>query len=212
VVTADVQHVSVDPVRAAVPVSGTEIRANPFAYRQFVAPAVYADLVERVAILGGESSGKTTLSQALASHFHTCWVPEYGRDLWEARNGQLLQADMPRIALRQVEDELRLGGEARKFLFCDTTPLTTAFYSQEMFGKVDSVVQALATRRYEHTFLCAPDFEFVQDGTRRTAGFRAKQHAWYEDHLLRHGIDFAVVSGSIQARLEAVAARLSRME
>ena len=210
-VTSDVQHVSVDPARAAMPITGTKIRENPFAYREYVSPCVYADLIERVAILGGESSGKTTLSQALASHFQTTWVPEYGRDLWEARSGQLLEEDMPEIALRQVENELRLGREARNFLFCDTTPLTTAFYSQEMFGKVDSVVETTARRRYDHTFLCAPDFEFVQDGTRRTARFRAEQQAWYEDHLLRMGIEFKLVSGPIEARLAAVASHLGRM-
>jgi HTH-type transcriptional repressor of NAD biosynthesis genes len=209
-VTSDVQHVSVDPARAAMPISGTKVRGNPFAYRQYVSPDVYADLIERVAILGGESSGKTTLSQALASHFQTTWVPEYGRDLWEARSGQLLEEDMPQIALRQVDNELRFGREARNVLFCDTTPLTTAFYSQEMFGRVDLVVETLAWRRYDYTFLCAPDFEFVQDGTRQTARFRALQHEWYEDQLVRNGVDFEVVSGPVHARLEAVAARLSR--
>ena len=32
-----------------------------------------------LALLGGESSGKT----ALAAQLHTAWVPEYGRQRWE---------------------------------------------------------------------------------------------------------------------------------
>ena len=37
----------------------------------------------RLALLGGESSGKTTLAIALAERLHVAWVPEYGRQRWE---------------------------------------------------------------------------------------------------------------------------------
>jgi nicotinamide riboside kinase len=49
------------------------------------APQVYADHVQRVAFIGGESSGKTTLARVLAERLQTVWVPEYGRTLWEQR-------------------------------------------------------------------------------------------------------------------------------
>jgi nicotinamide riboside kinase len=39
--------------------------------------------VRRIALLGGESSGKTTLARALAQSLGTSWVPEYGRQRWE---------------------------------------------------------------------------------------------------------------------------------
>jgi hypothetical protein len=37
-----------------------------------------------------------------------------------------------------------------------------------------------AQRAYSTIVLCAPDFPFVQDGTRRDDAFRQHQHAWYE--------------------------------
>src|SRR5205814_1247680 len=36
--------------------------------------------VQRIAILGAESSGKSTLAAALAEHYNTVWVPEFLRE------------------------------------------------------------------------------------------------------------------------------------
>ena len=74
----------VDPARAAVPVSGTLIRADPYAWRAFVHPLVYRDLVTNVVLLGAPSTGKTTLAARLAEAHRTVWMPEYGREYWEA--------------------------------------------------------------------------------------------------------------------------------
>ena len=47
-----------------------------------MAPVQPAEAPRRVALLGGESSGKTTLAIALAQALGTVWVPEYGRQRW----------------------------------------------------------------------------------------------------------------------------------
>lgn len=205
-----VRHVCVDKARKSIPVSGTNIRLDTEATRQYLAPAVYSDLLCRVAILGGESSGKTTLAKSLAEHFNTSWVPEYGRELWEEQDGNLHVADMLKIAITQVAQERLMGREARQFLFCDTTPLTTTFYSQELFRQVDSLLEKLANRKYGHIILCAPDFEFVQDGTRKTAEFRARQHLWYIDQFKKRGLTYSVARGSIGERVENISAIIRR--
>jgi len=205
-----VRHACIDKPRTSIPVSGTSIRSNLQANRQYLAPAVYSDLLCRVAILGGESSGKTTLAKSLAEYFKTSWVPEYGRELWEQQDGNLHMADMLKIAITQVAKERIIGREARQFLFCDTTPLTTTFYSQELFGQVDSLLEKLANRNYGHIILCAPDFEFVQDGTRQTAEFRARQHLWYIDQFKKRGLKYSVARGSIGERVENISAIIRR--
>ena len=55
-----VVHHLVDQQRTIWPVRGTEVREAPARWRPWVDPFVYADLVRRICILGGESSGKTT--------------------------------------------------------------------------------------------------------------------------------------------------------
>jgi nicotinamide riboside kinase len=76
-------------------------------------------------------------------------VPEYGRELWERRSGSLELADLLQIAEQQIEREEALAGQANEWLICDTSPLTTLFYSRHLFGKAEPALEALAARPYE---------------------------------------------------------------
>jgi NadR type nicotinamide-nucleotide adenylyltransferase len=203
-----VRHELVDRDRKQVPISGTLIRANPDEQRRWLSPIVYASFVRRVCILGGESSGKSTLAQALANHFGTLHVPEYGRELWEQKNGALAYEDLLRIAERQVAAEEQALFRANRFLVCDTSPLTTLFYSQHLFNRADPKLEQLADRQYDLVVLCGTDFDFVQDGTRRDAAFRDRQHNWYLAELARRNIPFSVATGSVKSRVEQVVKRL----
>lgn len=206
---APVVHVAVDPGRAAVPISGTTLRADVHAHRRFLDPEVYASFVERVALLGGESTGKTTLAAALAAAFGTTWVPEYGRELWVERNGRLAENDLLAIAREQIRREEAAARSAAtcRFVFCDSTPLTTLAYAFDLFGRADPELAALSARPYAHTFLCADDFPFVQDGTRRDAAFRSRQQAWYRERLA--ALPHLVAAGPVAARVHLVAAALA---
>lgn len=199
-----VAHVSVDQARSLVPVSGTLVRQDPQAHGAFLSPVVRADFVTRVCVLGGESSGKTTLTQALAAHFETAWVAEYGRELWERQDGVLHYDDLLKIGREQLRREAQALLAARRWLFCDTSPMTTYFYCVEMFGRAEQELAQLAEHRYDLVLLCAPDFPFIQDGTRRDEDFRARQHAWYQAELARRGIAFVNVSGSVDERVRQV--------
>jgi HTH-type transcriptional repressor of NAD biosynthesis genes len=196
-----VTHVNVDEAREAVPISGTRARAHLFSERRFLPPLVYASMVRRVAILGAESSGKSTLAKALATRLKTHWATEFGRELWEEKGGVLEFGDMLRIAQTQVEREENLCCDARDWLVCDTSPLTTWWYSIETFGRADPQLTALAERPYEKVLLCATDCPFEQDGTRRDEAHRERQHAWYLEQLTQRGIDHLVVCGSVEQRL-----------
>jgi NadR type nicotinamide-nucleotide adenylyltransferase len=60
------QHESVDPARAHVPISATQIRQQPLAHWDSLPAPVRPYFVCRVCVLGAESTGKTTLAAALA--------------------------------------------------------------------------------------------------------------------------------------------------
>lgn len=192
---AEIRHVCVDRARRTIPISGSAIRHDPHAHREHLSPAVYADFVQRVCLLGGESSGKTTLAQALAQHLDTAWVPEYGRQRWEEQGGVLAYDDLLQIARTQLEHEQALSRHAHRWLICDTSPLTTLLYCRDLFGHADPELERLAAHRYDHVFLCAPDFPFVQDGTRRDETFRQRQHDWYLRELVARGMPYTVLKG-----------------
>ncbi|MGC4075006.1 MAG: AAA family ATPase [Nibricoccus sp.] len=198
--SAPVTHVSVDSARELVPISGTALRRDIHGQRQYLSPEVYASFVERIALLGGESTGKSTLATALAHALGTLHVVEYGRELWVQRNGQLVFDDLLTIAREQIrrEEAAARAPGINRFLICDTTPLTTLFYSLDLFGRAAPELLSLAERRYTQTILCADDFPFVQDGTRRDPAFRAHQQDWYRQRLTGH--PHIVATGSLTER------------
>jgi HTH-type transcriptional regulator, transcriptional repressor of NAD biosynthesis genes len=164
--------------------------------------------VKRVALLGGESSGKTTLAMALAQHLDAAWVPEYGRQRWEELRETLDVPELVAVGQRQValEDEAVLAAAAagRPWVVCDTTPLTTLQYCLHDHGTAPPELHALAGRAYHLTVVCSPDFDFVQDGCRRDDGFRTEQHAWTLAQLRQRGVPCLVVSGSVPVRVQQV--------
>ena len=200
-----VSHVDVDRARQIVPISATMIRADVDAHRQWLSPQVYASFVRRVCILGGESSGKSTLADKLARALGTVYVPEYGRELWERQHGVLAFDDLRAIGERQVSVEEEAAGRATEFLICDTSPLTTVFYSRHLFGRADPALEQLAaSTRYDVSVLCEPDFPFVQDGTRQDEAFRLRQHAWYVAALAERGDTWLSAKGPIEQRVESI--------
>ena len=169
---APVRHERLERALDVGQACGTELRSDPHAHRHGLAPQVYADHVQRVAFIGGESSGKTTLARVLAERLQTVWVPEYGRTLWEQRGGELTPGDLLRIAMTQPQHEDEAVRRAHRWLFCDTTPLVTLGCGW-MFGTAPQPLRQAARRRYDLLFLCAPDIPFDQDGTRVGEAFRA---------------------------------------
>lgn len=204
-----VVHRSVDPSRATCPVRGTDVRADPARWRDRVDPYVYADMVQRVCILGGESSGKTTLASALAQALGAALVPEYGRTYWEQIRRDLSLRELEFVAQTQVAQEIAAAQATPPCVVCDTSPLSTLVYALLDHGAPSRTLVALSRRRYDLTVLCMPDFPFQQDGTRRDAAWRAAQHGTTLELLRRHGLPFLEVSGSVDTRVAQVLEKLT---
>ncbi|QJU25943.1 AAA family ATPase [Escherichia coli] len=194
-----VEHVRLQRPLGDKSPSGTLIRSDVHRYRYMLAHDVYRSFVRRICLLGGESTGKSTLSKALADVLDTAYVAEFGRDYWEEKNGVLTADDLLHIAREQVSREQQ--AEANRYLICDTSPLTTLFYTLDQYGHAPQELHQLAERQYSLVVLCGAEFPFVQDGTRQGEAFRARQQAWYEQELSRRKIPYLSVSGSLQDRL-----------
>ena len=205
-----VVSVLVDPARLTVPISGSALRDDLWQRWRYLPLAVARSLVRRVVFLGGESSGKSTLALAMAKALDTVSVAEYGRELWIERDGALRFEDFAAITREQIRREESATAAARRWLFCDTSPLTTLFYCLDSFGHADPELYAAAARPYDVVVVCAPDFPFVQDGTRQDPAFRDRQHAWYVKELAARGIDPYLATGPSAERVEALMAFLRR--
>ncbi|MEJ7658810.1 MAG: ATP-binding protein [Hymenobacter sp.] len=165
----------------------------------------------RLVLLGAESSGKTTLCQALAEALGTAWVPEYGRILHEQKYGALDYEDLLYIGRRQLELEDAALPQARGWLICDTNAATTALYSYYYFHRCDPALRALAAvcrARYARTFVCLPTVPFAQDGWRGPEALRQFQHGAILMQLDILGIPYVLLDGSVAERVAQVRAAL----
>jgi NadR type nicotinamide-nucleotide adenylyltransferase len=166
--------------------------------------------VSRVAILGAESTGKSTLAAALAKRYCTLWVPEYLRQFVETEQRVPYETDQLGIAEVQMERENAAAAAAAAakagvpaFLFCDTTPFMTAIYSGVYWGRVDPALAALDLRYdYAVTLVAAPDLPWVADGLQRESeAVRQQVHQALVDKLERRAIAYTLLTGSLEQRL-----------
>lgn len=127
----DTDYMMIDKERTFVPVSATMIRNDPFANWGYIAPESRSLFTKRICIIGGESTGKTTLAKALAKVFDTTFVPEYARTVIEENEGRLDLSDYERIAYGQKALNDTLLPTANKVIFHDTDFLTTKIWSEK---------------------------------------------------------------------------------
>ena len=169
-----------------------------------------------IGIVGAESTGKTTLAAALAESLaretgrRVAWVPEVLRE-WCEHTGRTPLIHEQASIMRAQHERLNAAAETHEVVVCDTTALMTAVYSRIVFGDRSLDERAVALhRRAGLTLLTALDLPWVADGLQRD-GPQVREPV---DNALRelmnaHGIAYAIVSGSGDARLQnALAATL----
>jgi NadR type nicotinamide-nucleotide adenylyltransferase len=168
--------------------------------------------VARIALLGAESSGKSTLAEALAAHYGTVWVPEYLREFVDSHGRVPFEADQYAIARTQLEREAAAAARARRFLFCDTTPLMTALYSRVYWGRVDDALARLAAAHdYALTLVTAPDSPWEPDGLQRESEeVRQMVHRMLLADLDERRIPFVLLQGDLPQRVRQVEELLGR--
>jgi HTH-type transcriptional regulator, transcriptional repressor of NAD biosynthesis genes len=199
-------HVLVDIERANIPVSATRVRANYEYHSRFVEPVVRAGAVKRVCILGAESTGTTTLSMALARHFQTTWVPEFGRFYTESKlilsKDTWTTEDFEYIAQAQNQLEDNLALQANKILICDTDSFATSIWQERYLNFVsEKVIEMSTTRFYDLYILAGDEIPFVQDGIRDGEHIRHEMHQTFLRELKRLNKPFVLVTGSKEERL-----------
>src|SRR5690606_19510435 len=129
--------------------------------------------IKKIAVVGPESTGKSTISAQLARHYDTVWVPEFAREYCAALTEPCTWDDEINMFRGQLALEEKLLPLANRVLICDTTFITVKIWSDHMFGKSpQEVIDELPKRPYDLYLLMDIDLPWEEDPLRNFPDLR----------------------------------------
>ncbi|MGZ3751525.1 MAG: AAA family ATPase [Mucilaginibacter sp.] len=157
----------------------------------------------KIAIVGPESTGKSTMSAYLAAHYHTVWVPEYAREYCEKLKSPPTWQDEINMFYGQVDLEKELLPKANKILICDTTFITVKIWSDHVFGQSpQEVLDELPKHPYHLYLLLSIDLPWEEDPLRDFPDMREHfMEVWHQE-LKGLNANYVVISGTGNERYD----------
>lgn len=204
----------VDPARDAVPISATRLSETPSLHWDMLLPEVKPHFLKRVAIIGAESCGKTTLARHLAATYRTVHVPEWARTYLEHSDPNKYpdHEDIDIIAAGHAAAEDALAQQANRVLILDTDHICTAVWSRVALGSVsDAVAAEITARQYDLRLLLDDDVPLVPDVLRYGGAERQLRTAHFIVELDRYGLPYVLIRGDWQTRIAAAIDAVERI-
>ena len=170
----------------------------------------------KVAIIGPESTGKTTLAQELAQQFKGTYVPEYAREYIERKRTREVTFDeLCDIARHQIEEIKSLSGTESaglsakrsvretvcqaKPVFFDTELIVSKIWFDYAFGRVPEWLnEAILRYPMDVYLLTAPDIPWQPDPARYNGSDAIRQELFdrYESEIQALRIPYFVIPHS----------------
>ena len=147
--------------------------------------------LHKIIITGPESSGKTTLCNALSKHFNLPFSKEYAREYLEKLNSNYTQDDLLKIAKGQLQTENGLQ-------LLDTDLITLKIWSEYKYGSCDNwILTQIEKQKIENRFylICKPDIPWQADKQRENPNDREELFKIYKQELDDLGHKYFIVKG-----------------
>jgi len=160
---------------------------------------------KKIAVIGPESTGKSTLSEALAGALHTLWVPEFARHFLEHLARPYTEDDLLTMAKGQVESEENSLKTTDKWLVCDTDLYVIKVWSEHKYGRCDPwILEQIAARKYDLYLLTYIDTDWQYDPLREHPDVLMRQYFYhvYKDIVTESGVPWVEVKGGPGERLQ----------
>lgn len=204
-----IEHCMIDMDRKHVEISGTAIREDLFGNWHHLPISTRTRLTKKIALMGPESVGKTTLAKKLGSVIGCNVVPEYGREFVE-KGGICDDRGFQQIALGQ-ERILKnaIYENDSPVVVCDTEWVTTKIFYDMYREKADKEIGApvgmldfslFDFSHYDLRILLNPaGVEPVNDGTRNFLDNRLEHYNRIKSELEKLGLPYVCIDAGERA-------------
>jgi NadR type nicotinamide-nucleotide adenylyltransferase len=157
--------------------------------------------IKRIALIGPESSGKTTLSTQLAAHYKTCWVPEFARAYVEKLNRPYTADDILFTAKEQLKAEEEMIQASHKLLFADTELIIAKTWCEDVFGFCPEwIAERIGKKSYGLYLLTKPDLSWAKDPVRENPNRREYFFNLYLNEIETRKFNYEIISGNGEER------------
>jgi NadR type nicotinamide-nucleotide adenylyltransferase len=151
--------------------------------------------MKKIVIIGPESTGKSTLTNALAQHYNAPFVTEYAREYLENLDRIYNQEDILKIAKAQIQLEDQISSNSH-YLFLDTDLIVCKVWSEYKYGYCHPwILSQIEQRHYDYYLLCNIDLAWEKDELREHPNNRKEHFDIFFDELTKLNKPFSIVSG-----------------
>ncbi|MBC7848641.1 MAG: ATP-binding protein [Chitinophagaceae bacterium] len=176
----------------------------------------------KIAVIGPESTGKSTLSAELAAHYKSAWCPEYARGYLLEHGMGYTYDDLLTIAKGQAASEDKCVSKATTEhhigdaypLIIDTEMYVMKVWCEFVFNNCHLwILDQIAQRNYHLYLLCDTDLPWVKDELREYPDLenRAKLFAIYKDIMINQSVPWKIISGETGKRLQSAIAAVDEI-
>ena len=174
-------------------------------------PGTFKDL-RKIAIVGPESTGKSTLAEMLAKYYNTCWVKEYAREYIDNLRVPYQKKDLDWIARGQVQAEDDLIGSANGILICDTNLIIIKVWSEYKYGSCeDWILEEINNRKYDLHLLTYIDIPWQDDPQREHPDKREYFYSIYKEELESRRLRYIEIKGTMDVRFQLAVSEINTL-
>lgn len=155
-------------------------------------------MLNKIAILGPESTGKSQLSIELANYFDAPYVPEMAREYLAEKGINYTNQDVLDIATLQQETENKLQKihNDKTYLFCDTELITIKIWLEFKEWKVPNwIIEQIKNSDYKLYLLTDIDLPWQDDPLRENPNDRNELFHLFEKELIQFEKNYKIVKG-----------------
>ncbi len=155
-----------------------------------------------VAIVGPESTGKSTLTKSLSEHYQTIWSEEYAREYLTALERPYEQSDLLEIAKGQLEIADKVTMKSNSIVFHDTDLLVIKVWSEFKYGDCDPwIIKQFELNKADLYLLTDFNIPYEEDPLRENPEQRRELFEIYQQELIKSGANYQIVRGDLPNRL-----------